>query len=425
MKKEHVTIIVEANIVKIARDFLTLFSMTVLGTDRICVISWFHITHKLCTAVALLSRLKEGTGSGCCSKSGTITAVSSSATLLFNMSFLKQLEEKKNALKKTEVSIKENAAPDEMIMTEAEDYRRMMKETYFEAYYDRIEEFTFKSVIVPMTLEETNSLMEAHTQLMESADKNVDLSGLALKVDKGISLIRQRTGKNCKVFVRFSSQSPKDAIFLLESFPNVIQEKLLSFETSKEELHCKLHALYMASVEVLAVSLGEDAVELMRRSARIQGDLEDSLKSRQPMNLIIREFVTFPVKSELRGFVYQGVFTALTQYNKLAYFPENIESKADIEEKVTSFVKVFIKAMESVLDSFVMDIVIDEAGKVWVVEVNLFGEVADPCLFHWDTDKAILMGKEPFQFRIVEATPSLSLVKSRVDPKVLAVLGIK
>ena len=134
------------------------------------------------------------------------------------MSFIKQLEEKKNALKKTEVSIKENAVPDEMIMTEAEDYRRMMKETYFEAYYDRIEEFTFKSVIVPMTLEETNSVMEAHTRLIENADKNVDLSGLALKVDKGISLIRQRTKKNCKVFVRFSSQSPKDAIFLLESF---------------------------------------------------------------------------------------------------------------------------------------------------------------------------------------------------------------
>ena len=69
------------------------------------------------------------------------------------------------------------------------------------------------------------------------------------------------------------------------------------------------------------------------------------------MNLIIREFVNFPVKSELRGFVYQGVFTALTQYNKLAYFPENIESKADIEEKVTCFVKVLIKVMESVLDA--------------------------------------------------------------------------
>ena len=69
---------------------------------------------------------------------GVLIAVSSSATLLF-MSFIKQLEEKKNALKKTEVSIKENAVPDEMIMTEAEDYRRMMKETYFEAYYDRIE----------------------------------------------------------------------------------------------------------------------------------------------------------------------------------------------------------------------------------------------------------------------------------------------
>ena len=45
-----------------------------------------------------------------------------------------------------------------------------------------------------------------------------------------------------------------------------------------------------------------------------------------------------------------------------------------MEEKVKSFVKVFIKAKESLLDSFVMEIVIYNAGKVWVFEVNRFGE---------------------------------------------------
>ena len=69
------------------------------------------------------------------------------------MSFLKQLEEKRNALKKAEASRQEKAAPEEMIMKDEGDYYRMLKETFFEAYYDQIEEFTFKSVIVPMTLE--------------------------------------------------------------------------------------------------------------------------------------------------------------------------------------------------------------------------------------------------------------------------------
>ena len=340
------------------------------------------------------------------------------------MSFLKQLEEKKNALKKAEILRKEKAGPEEMIMKESEDYYRMMKETYFEAYYDQIEDFTFKSVILPMTLEDTQALMDAYTMYMDGTDKEVDLSVVDAKIDKGIALIREKAKKDCKVFVRLSSRSPKDAIYHLESFPNLIREKLSSFANGGEDLYSKLHAFYMASTEIMAVSNGREATDLMRRSNRIQGDMEEAVKNSEPMNLIIREFVHFPVKNELRGFVHKGVFTALTQYNNLAYFPEHKESKAEVEEKVKSFVKVFIKAMESVLDSFVMDIVVDDDGKVWVVEVNPFGEMAGSCLFEWSRDRAILMGREQFQFRIVDKPPPLGLIKTEVDPRVLQVLGI-
>merc|ERR1711953_1477218 len=91
------------------------------------------------------------------------------------MSFLKQLEEKKNALKKAEVSRKENTGPQEMIM----------KETYFEAYYDQIEDFTFKSVILPMTIDDTKALMEAHVKFMDGTDKDVDLSVVEAKINEG------------------------------------------------------------------------------------------------------------------------------------------------------------------------------------------------------------------------------------------------
>merc|ERR1712165_511938 len=256
-----------------------------------------------------------------------------------------------------------------------------------------------------MTLEDTQALMDAYTMYMDG--REVDLSVVDAKIDKGIALIREKAKKDCKVFVRLSSRSPKDAIYHLESFPNLIQEKLSSFANGGEDLYSKLHAFYMASTEIMAVSNGREATDLMRRSNRIQGDMEEA------------------VKNSLRGFAHKGVFTALTQYNNLAYFPEHKESKAEVEEKVKSFVKVFIKAMESVLDSFVMDIVVDDDGKVWVVEVNPFGEMAGSCLFEWSRDRAILMGREPFQFRIVDQPPPLGLIKTEVDPRVMEVLGIQ
>ena len=83
----------------------------------------------------------------------------------------------------------------------------------------------------------------------------------------------------------------------------------------------------------------------------------------------------------------KGIFTALTQYNNLIYLPEHIEVKDEVEKKVKSFVEKFIVAMKTTLDSFVIDIVTDEKGKVWVIEVNPFGELAGSCLFDWSKDR--------------------------------------
>ena len=68
---------------------------------------------------------------------------------------------------------------------------------------------------------------------------------------------------------------------------------------------------------MLAISSGKEALELLTKSKRIQGDLAACLEKSEPMSLVVREFVHFPVENELRGFVYKGEFTALTQYNNL------------------------------------------------------------------------------------------------------------
>ena len=360
------------------------------------------------------------------------------------MSFLKELEMKKIALKKTEGPRKENKL-EKMIVEDESDYYRLMKETYFEAYYSQIEDFTFKSVIIPLSLEEIQALRESYN-LFLTKDNNYDLDSVVAKVEEGITLIRKKTNSDCKVFIRLSSRSPKDAIYHLAGFQSLYQDKLQEFE-DKEDVFSKLHAFYKASTEVMAISSGEEAAELLRMSERIQGDLDFCLTNKEPLNLIVREFVHFPVKSELRGFVYNGALTALSVYNNLAYFPEHRVEKSEVEAKVLSFMAEFIRAMESTLNNFIVDLALDDEGKVWVVEVNPFGELAGSCLFSWKNDRwggtcilflfiprrlsnyvsyrTILMGEEPFEFRIVEEPPSLGYIKSEIDQRVLDILDVK
>ena len=164
------------------------------------------------------------------------------------------------------------------------------------------------------------------------------------------------------------------------------KQKLQELE-NQEDLFSKLHAFYKASTGVMSVSSGVKATELMRKSSRIQGDLKVCLDAGETMNLVIREFVQFPVKNELRGFVHNGVFTALTQYNNLVFFPDHLGTKNVVEQKVKELMEQFIRATKDMLKSFIVDIVLDNQGKAWVVEVNPFGELAGSCLFGWSKDR--------------------------------------
>lgn len=63
----------------------------------------------------------------------------------------------------------------------------------------------------------------------------------------------------------------------------------------------QLSRRYIASTKAMSCANGREAVELLIKSDRIQGDLEtyadstDNANGNEPFNLIIREFVPFDV----------------------------------------------------------------------------------------------------------------------------------
>ena len=83
---------------------------------------------------------------------------------------------------------------------------------------------------------------------------------------------------------------------------------------------------------------------------------EGKLAKTKPFNIAIREFRTFLPEMEFRGFVYNGIFTSLTQYNEFCYFPSLIGQQTQVRQKIESD---FQKMMEVIpLQSYVVDFVL-------------------------------------------------------------------
>ena len=107
----------------------------------------------------------------------------------------------------------------------------------------------------------------------------------------------------------------------MKSFDALYKTKLQEFD-EKKDLYSKLLKYYRASTEILSISQGKEGVDLLVMSDRIQDDLKLCLEKSEPLNLIIREFVPFPVENELRRFVWKNHLTALSQYLSLIHISE-------------------------------------------------------------------------------------------------------
>ena len=77
----------------------------------------------------------------------------------------------------------------------------------------------------------------------------------------------------------------------------------------------KMIACYRAQTFGLAVESGKEALDLIARSKRIQGDFQSLLDGeyQTDFQFILRHFIFFDVSYEFRCFVYQNKLTGITQ----------------------------------------------------------------------------------------------------------------
>jgi len=322
-------------------------------------------------------------------------------------------------LKKTQTKDSSSSKPTVVLCANSEQYNELMEETYLEKYFETIKDFTFKSVFVPLAPPQAQAIILAHKQAKEGRDDwraSKELHDLAISVDHAKAKL------GCEhVFVRLSSRSPKDAALGSPLFKEIAEKKIAELKklptpepfAPNTSANIALHALYHSSTASLAASRGEQAVELLVKSDRIQGDIEKFVEQaaknpKEEFNVVVREFKIFDVMLEFRGFVYNGKLTALTQYNEYVYFPQLINHKEIIESTIKKFFEDVLLGIGG-LKNFVVDFLLIDRNddhsrydnlSVYVVELNPFAEFAGSGLFTWTSDMDTLLGKKPFEFRV-------------------------
>lgn len=157
-----------------------------------------------------------------------------------------------------------------------------------------------------------------------------------------------------------------------------------------------------ASIQLLAAYDGFHAVQLLLASERIQ----DDLRSISSLKLIVRQYINDPRRCplEFRAFVYRRQLTGVTQYNEYIFDPETVKKKDQILESIKRFMVAEHVLERLPFENCVLDLILvqqdDFFYRVYICEINPLAEFAGTGLFSWLEDRDILLGHQPFEFRL-------------------------
>jgi hypothetical protein len=122
------------------------------------------------------------------------------------------------------------------------------------------------------------------------------------------------------------------------------------------------------------------------------------------MQIILREFQNWPLRGELRGFVFQNRLIALSQYFADVCFDWTEQQKNQVLNDVSDFFQKHLAKRKMPFNDYICDFVVLgevfleficgliiinyslsllDDGKVEIVELNPWSETTGACLFDW------------------------------------------
>ena len=335
---------------------------------------------------------------------------------------------------------------------------------YVESWYPLIEDLTFKTWILNLTLEEGSLLRRViiqsfHKKPLSETDQSIYDQFLS-KVTDFFEKVKKESPPNSGFFLRLGSRSLKDAVFFSESGLKRITDLLykkytieyneLKLQTKEDKISwvnkkCQMNDLYYITecdIKALKCYTISDMFDLFMNSERILVDLGRELKYDTPkfsLNFRLLDSLLL-YENEFRGLLYRHIFCALTQYDDRLYYPKVYRNKNKILTAITDLYeqKVKPRMIENCPlpeGTYVIDFGVIFDGEnvvdVIVIELNRFHRTTGESLFNWDRDIDVLTGVNEFEFRLVNEKqyndvdydrvifPELVSVKNNVKAKIV------
>ena len=330
-------------------------------------------------------------------------------------------------------------------------YQTSVLDANLESYYTLLgPDLTFRTEFVPLTIDDARFFVkhyEAREQFRSrliidgASEHDVDarsaewitgafqerISSLESRLAPVMASMMGAGSPGC--FVKFSSRSPKDAAILKrEKVSRIFRDELQKLPD--DSVNSRIIALLSSGGKMLCCATPTDAIALLRVSERIYQDCLLALDQpdRFLMHMCVREWKSISPRDEFRCFCPfpHGRMAAMSQYNMLAFWPELLEQREHVSQRVQEFFTAAIlpklRATNLCESGFVCDIAIDsDTGRLWCMELNPFQDTTDGALFSWVRERAVLEGRDPVTGALLEGSaPVVRFVeKSPIGAKAL------
>jgi hypothetical protein len=246
-------------------------------------------------------------------------------------------------------------------------------------------------------------------------DERAQLEGLKGKVDE------EMAHAGAGYFIRLASRSPKDAAIFSRAELDAATAKIAAAEPEPAaggtpeatRANHRLRAFCDLSIMSLRVSSGEAAVNLFVSSERVFRDVIEALAAREAcgftQKVVVREWEPLlDQEFEFRGFVTGGKLTALSQYNHMVHFPEQVKRKAELLHAIAAFWETSVRdRLAAQYARYIVDFAVLRDGRVIVIELNPFDNHTGAGLYSWGSEKDVdvMEGRAGLLELVLAATP--------------------
>jgi gamma-glutamylcyclotransferase (GGCT)/AIG2-like uncharacterized protein YtfP len=270
-----------------------------------------------------------------------------------------------------------------------------------DVWYPLIEQFTFPTSFIPLTIKEALSIVHYqdtrfnHRERLTTENINT-LKLLEKRIDRELQKPIFKNG----AFLRLCGRSPKDADPL--DRPQVMRKyrqdlQQLLDQGAPNTANTKLRAI--ARNTYLQVHNGAEAMSLLLSSERVFTDLHDWIRYGEPEQVVLRQWQpNMSLEYEFRCYVNHDQINAISQYDHYCVYPSLPEIKDMIQEKImTLWAQVHPYVGES---SYVIDFAyLVEEDRLIVIELSPFRTCTGAAMFSWAEDREMLENG-PLEFRV-------------------------